>query len=125
MLSYFNQFPLPPTVPIIPTFLYAMEHPSPEPQTAQPSVHPLTSFSAPHEGIVPSQLPPPSYGSPVWAKQSQHGPRSSSLLMSAFNNDTFILQETQTDWTPSTESTDQTSVSTDLQINETSEVEKD
>uniref|UniRef100_A0A7N6ALA4 Major facilitator superfamily (MFS) profile domain-containing protein n=1 Tax=Anabas testudineus TaxID=64144 RepID=A0A7N6ALA4_ANATE len=43
-----TQSPPPSTVPIIPTFLYAMDHPSPEPQTAQtaqPSLHPLPSFS--------------------------------------------------------------------------------
>lgn len=144
-----NYSPPPPTVPIIPTFLYAMEHPSPEPQTAQPaqpSLHPLYSLNAPQMGTVPSQapfprlnvqtsslisqtsqLPQPNHGAPVRGTYSQQTLRSSSpassLLMSLFNNATFSLQEIQTEPTPNTEPTDQTSLTTDLQINETTEVE--
>uniref|UniRef100_A0A7N6AAZ5 Major facilitator superfamily (MFS) profile domain-containing protein n=1 Tax=Anabas testudineus TaxID=64144 RepID=A0A7N6AAZ5_ANATE len=107
-----TQSPPPSTVPIIPTFLYAMDHPSPEPQTAQtaqPSLHPLPSFSA-----------------PVWGTQVQQRPQLSSptpsLLISLFNNETFSLQEVQTELIPRTEPTDETSVTTDLQMNETTEV---
>lgn len=104
-----TQSPPPSTVPIIPTFLYAMDHPSPEPQTAQPSLHALPSFSA-----------------PVWGTQVQQRPQLSSptpsLLISLFNNETFSLQEVQTELIPRTEPTDETSVTTDLQMNETTEV---
>uniref|UniRef100_A0AAX7STY6 Major facilitator superfamily (MFS) profile domain-containing protein n=1 Tax=Astatotilapia calliptera TaxID=8154 RepID=A0AAX7STY6_ASTCA len=48
-------------VPIIPTFLYAIEHPSPEPQTAQPSLLPLRGLDASRLGTAPSR--PPSSGS--------------------------------------------------------------
>ncbi|XP_042338045.1 chromaffin granule amine transporter-like, partial [Plectropomus leopardus] len=72
--------------PIIPTFLYAMEHPSPEPQTAQPSLLPL-----------------PSLGAPVLGTQSEHSPQASPLV-SLFDNTTFGLQEP----TPDSKPTDQT-----------------
>uniref|UniRef100_A0A7N5ZX05 Major facilitator superfamily (MFS) profile domain-containing protein n=1 Tax=Anabas testudineus TaxID=64144 RepID=A0A7N5ZX05_ANATE len=84
-----TQSPPPSTVPIIPTFLYAMDHPSPEPQTAQ--TRPQLSSPTP------------------------------SLLISLFNNETFSLQEVQTELIPRTEPTDETSVTTDLQMNETTE----
>uniref|UniRef100_A0A3Q1JV14 Major facilitator superfamily (MFS) profile domain-containing protein n=1 Tax=Anabas testudineus TaxID=64144 RepID=A0A3Q1JV14_ANATE len=100
-----TQSPPPSTVPIIPTFLYAMDHPSPEPQTAQtaqPSLHPLPSFSA-----------------PVWGTQVQQRPQLSSptpsLLISLFNNETFSLQEVQTELIPRTEPTDETSDSVFLE----------
>ncbi|XP_068559131.1 chromaffin granule amine transporter [Cebidichthys violaceus] len=84
-------------VPIIPTFLYAMEHPSPEPQTAQPSLLPLPSRSAPIPGTP-----------------SARSPRSSPLL-SLFDNSTFGLRsEIRTEPPrPDAEPT------TDLQLNET------
>ncbi|XP_070690220.1 chromaffin granule amine transporter [Pempheris klunzingeri] len=130
-------------VPIIPTFLYAMEHPSPEPQTAQPSLLPLPSLGAPHSGTVPSQppsassnlqtssrtsqpsqLPRPSDGAPTLGTQSEQSPRSSppsSHLVSLFDNTTFRLQEIRTEPTPDTKPTDQTSPTSDLQINDTTD----
>uniref|UniRef100_UPI0037E9496A chromaffin granule amine transporter n=1 Tax=Semicossyphus pulcher TaxID=241346 RepID=UPI0037E9496A len=127
-------------VPIIPTFLYAMEHPSPEPQTAQPSLLPLTSLGAPQMGTVspqspssrsnlqtsrqPSQLLRPSHSAPVLGTPSEHIPRSSPPsfppLVSLFDNTTFSLQEIQTETTPDIEPTIETSLTPDLQINETS-----
>ncbi|XP_029915600.1 chromaffin granule amine transporter [Myripristis murdjan] len=90
-------------VPIIPTFLYAMEHPSPEPQTAQPSLLPLPSRGAPALGTARPQLPSPSsnlqasdrpgYDAPVLGTGP---PRVStptfSSLVSLFDNTTFSLQ---------------------------------
>ncbi|XP_049907475.1 chromaffin granule amine transporter [Epinephelus moara] len=124
-------------VPIIPTFLYAMEHPSPEPPTAQPSLLPLPSLGAPHLGTVPSQppdprsnlqtsswtsqLPLPSRSAPVLGTQSEQSPRSSPLV-SLFDNTTFSLQELRTEPTPDTKPTDQTNLTTELQINETTDV---
>ncbi|XP_070760309.1 chromaffin granule amine transporter [Enoplosus armatus] len=126
-------------VPIIPTFLYAMEHPSPEPQTSQPSLLPLPSLSAPGWGTVPSQspsnlqtssrtsqpsqLPQPSRSAPVLGTQSEQSLRSPPPtlppLVSLFDNSTFSLQEIQTEPTPTTEPTDQSSRAADLQINKT------
>ncbi|XP_053277475.1 chromaffin granule amine transporter [Pleuronectes platessa] len=63
-------------VPIIPTFLYALEHPSPEPQTAQPSLLPLPSHRAGLLG-TDTETPVP----------------TSSPLVSLFDNTTFRLQE--------------------------------
>lgn len=71
-------------VPIIPTFLYAMEHPSPEPQPAQPSLLPLPSRGAPFLG---TQSPPPP---------------SLSSLMSLFDNSTFSLEESRAEATTET-----------------------
>ncbi|XP_075938637.1 chromaffin granule amine transporter-like [Anarhichas minor] len=86
-------------VPIIPTFLYAMEHPSPEPQTAQPSLLPLPSRSAPIPGTP-----------------SARSPRSSPLL-SLFDNSTFSLHsEIRTEPTPP-----DAEPTTDLQLNETTD----
>ncbi|KAL7391153.1 hypothetical protein ABVT39_005126 [Epinephelus coioides] len=123
-------------VPIIPTFLYAKEHPSPEPPTAQPSLLPLPSLGAPHLGTVPSQppaprsnlqtsswtsqLPLPSRSAPVLGTQSEQSPQSSPLV-SLFDNTTFSLQELRTEPTPDTEPTDQTNLTTELQINETTD----
>ncbi|XP_051250309.1 chromaffin granule amine transporter isoform X2 [Dicentrarchus labrax] len=121
-------------VPIIPTFLYAMEHPSPEPQTAQPSLLPLPSHGAPRLGTVPSQspsptsnlqtsqLPQPSRSAPVLDTQpEQRPPPSFPPLVSLFDNATFSLQEIRTEPTADAEPTDQTSSTTDLQPNETAE----
>ncbi|XP_074495974.1 chromaffin granule amine transporter isoform X2 [Sebastes fasciatus] len=110
-------------VPIIPTFLYAMEHPSPEPQTAQPSLLPRPSLGVPSQSPSPrsdlqtsrgtAQQPRPSHGAPVLGTQSEQSPRSSPLV-SLFDNSTFSLQEIRTDPTPDTEPT-----AADLQINGT------
>ncbi|XP_031164780.1 chromaffin granule amine transporter [Sander lucioperca] len=112
-------------VPIIPTFLYAMEHPSPEPQTAQPSLLPLPTLDASRLGTVPSQspsprsqLPQPSHSAPYHGTQSDQSPQSSPLV-SLFDNSTFSLQEILTEPTPDTKLTDQSSPTTELQINET------
>ncbi|KAM8760687.1 chromaffin granule amine transporter isoform 1-T3 [Acanthopagrus schlegelii] len=92
-------------VPIIPTFLYAMEHPSPEPQAAQPSLLPLPSQSA-----------------PILDTQSEQSPSSSPPsfppLVSLFDNTTFSLQEIRTEPTPGG---DLTSSTPDRQINETTD----
>ncbi|XP_059194233.1 chromaffin granule amine transporter isoform X1 [Centropristis striata] len=110
-------------VPIIPTFLYAMEHPSPEPQTAQPSLLPLPSLGAPRLGTAPSQSPSPESNlqpSQLLQPGSQSEQSSPpSRLVSLFDNTTFSLQETRTGPTPNTESTDQSSPATDLHPNET------
>ncbi|XP_018519906.1 chromaffin granule amine transporter [Lates calcarifer] len=123
-------------VPIIPTFLYAMEHPSPEPQTAQPSLLPLPSHGASGLGMVPSQspstdlqtssqtsqpsqLPQPDPGAPVLGTQSS--PPALPPLVSLFDNSTFSLQEIRTEPTPEPETTDQTDLTTDLQVNETTD----
>lgn len=98
---------LPPSVPIIPTFLYAMEHPSPEPQTTQSSLLPRPSHSAPvldTKSEQSSRSPPPTF----------------PPLVSLFDNTTFSLQEIQTEPTPDPEPTDQTGL-TDLQINQTTD----
>ncbi|KAF1388983.1 hypothetical protein PFLUV_G00068710 [Perca fluviatilis] len=119
-------------VPIIPTFLYAMEHPSPEPQTAQPSLLSLPTLGASRLGTVPSQspsprsnlrtfsqtsqssqLPRPSHSAPYHGTQSELSPKSSPLV-SLFDNSTFSLQEILTEPTP-----DQSSPTTELQSNET------
>lgn len=119
-------------VPIIPTFLYAMEHPSPEPQTAQTSLLSLPTLGASRLGTVPSQspsprsnlrtfsqtsqssqLPRPSHSAPYHGTQSELSPKSSPLV-SLFDNSTFSLQEILTEPTP-----DQSSPTTELQSNET------
>ncbi|XP_047448885.1 chromaffin granule amine transporter [Mugil cephalus] len=56
-------------VPIIPTFLYSMDHPSPEPQTVPPSLVPLSGLGA---SVLGTKSP----------------------LVSLFDNSTFSLQET-------------------------------
>ncbi|XP_068424997.1 chromaffin granule amine transporter [Clinocottus analis] len=66
-------------VPIIPTFLYALEHPGPEPQDA------------------PSALP--GRGAPIPGPPTERSPRSSPLA-SLFDNSTFSLQEARTSRTP-------------------------
>lgn len=111
-----------------------MEHPSPEPQTAQPSLLPLPSHGASGLGMVPSQspstdlqtssqtsqpsqLPQPDPGAPVLGTQSS--PPALPPLVSLFDNSTFSLQEIRTEPTPEPETTDQTDLTTDLQVNET------
>ncbi|XP_069379592.1 chromaffin granule amine transporter [Paralichthys olivaceus] len=84
-------------VPIIPTFLYAMEHPSPQPQTAPPSLLPLPS----HRAALPgTETPAPAL----------------SPLVSLFDNTTFSPQDIRTELTSDPELTDQTS-----DLNETSD----
>ncbi|XP_076587695.1 chromaffin granule amine transporter [Chaetodon auriga] len=119
-------------VPIIPTFLYAMEHPGPELQTLLPSV--LPSLGAPgldtasptsdpqtsSRTFQPSLLPQPSRGAPILDTQVEQSPRSSPPsvppLVSLYDNTTFSLQEVWTEPTP--EPTDQTSTD---QVNETTD----
>uniref|UniRef100_A0A4W6E4U1 Solute carrier family 18 member A1 n=1 Tax=Lates calcarifer TaxID=8187 RepID=A0A4W6E4U1_LATCA len=91
-----------------PTFLYAMEHPSPEPQTAQPSLLPLPSHGASGLGMVPSQspstdlqtssqtsqpsqLPQPDPGAPVLGTQSS--PPALPPLDSSCLQDSVFLEE--------------------------------
>ncbi|XP_074526709.1 chromaffin granule amine transporter [Halichoeres trimaculatus] len=104
-------------VPIIPTFLYAMEHPSPEPQTAQPSLLPLRSSSWISQS---SQLQQPSLSALLLGQPSAEVPRSSPPtfppLVSLFDNTTFSLQEIQTEPSLDPELSNQTS---ELQSNET------
>ncbi|XP_015250742.1 PREDICTED: chromaffin granule amine transporter-like [Cyprinodon variegatus] len=82
-------------VPIIPTFLYAMEHPSPEPQTAQPSTLDAVT-SQPHSSGSDIQLSPPSSRTPVLGPKSQQNIWQ-RLLVSLFENITDNLQESQTE----------------------------
>ncbi|XP_006809745.2 chromaffin granule amine transporter [Neolamprologus brichardi] len=116
-------------VPIIPTFLYAIEHPSPEPQTAQPSLLPLRGLDASRLGTAPSQPPSSAFSLQTSRRTSQrlHLPRPStgapvqvtgptlSALVSLFDNSTFSL----TDVSAGTEPADRTSVTADVQGNET------
>ncbi|XP_068166581.1 chromaffin granule amine transporter-like [Antennarius striatus] len=127
-------------VPIIPTFLYAMNHPSPEPQTAGPSLLPLLSLDAPRSPIVSTQspsessnlqtssrtlpLPPPRPSAPVLvtqSKQNPHSPTSTFPLVSLFDNTTFSLEEVQTESNPNNKPTDQTSPIPDLLMNATTD----
>ncbi|MEQ2159527.1 hypothetical protein GOODEAATRI_023931 [Goodea atripinnis] len=94
-----------------------MEHPSPEPQTLQPSLLTQPSLGAPHLDTVTSQPPssrsnlqtpswtsqlsPPSSRTPILSPESQQRPRL-SLLVSLFDNLTFTLQESRTEGTPDT-----------------------
>lgn len=118
-----------PVVPIIPTFLYAIEHPSPEPQTAQPSLLPLRGLDASRLGTAPSRPPSSAFSLQTSRRTSQrlHLPRPStgapvqvtgptlSALVSLFDNSTFSL----TDASAGTEPADRTSVTADVQGNET------
>ncbi|KAF6715633.1 Chromaffin granule amine transporter [Oryzias melastigma] len=70
-------------VPIIPTFLYAMEHPSPEPQTSELPLPGLTGSKR------PSPTPPSAQPVP------RLSPSSFSPLVSLFDNSTFSLQQVQ------------------------------
>uniref|UniRef100_A0A8P4KH63 Chromaffin granule amine transporter n=1 Tax=Dicentrarchus labrax TaxID=13489 RepID=A0A8P4KH63_DICLA len=83
-----------------------MEHPSPEPQTAQPSLLPLPSHGAPRLGTVPSQspsptsnlqtsqLPQPSRSAPVLDTQpEQRPPPSFPPLESSCLQDSLFLEE--------------------------------
>ncbi|KAK9521966.1 hypothetical protein VZT92_018468 [Zoarces viviparus] len=86
-------------VPIIPTFLYAMEHPSPEPQTPRPPQTPQ-----------PPLLPLPSRSAPIPGTPS-------SPLLSLFDNSTSSLHsEIRTEPTPP-----DAEPTADLQLNETTE----
>ncbi|RVE68753.1 hypothetical protein OJAV_G00094790 [Oryzias javanicus] len=69
-------------VPIIPTFLYAMEHPSPEPQTSE----------LPLPGLAGSKRPSPT---PPSAQPEPGLSSSLSPLVSLFDNSTFSLQQVQ------------------------------
>ncbi|XP_068999704.1 chromaffin granule amine transporter, partial [Embiotoca jacksoni] len=112
-------------VPIIPTFLYAMEHPSPEPPTAPPSLLPLPGLGASRLGTAPSQptssnLRTSQLPRPRHMATDSETPPTSSPLVSLFDNSTFRLQEIRTDETPRTEP-DRTGPTTDLHINDTTE----
>lgn len=82
-----------------------MEHPSPEPQAAQPSLLPLPSQRAPildtHSEQSPSS-PPPTF----------------PPLVSLFDNTTFSLQEIRTEPTPDG---DPTGPTPDLLANDTTD----
>ncbi|XP_008301351.1 chromaffin granule amine transporter [Stegastes partitus] len=114
-------------VPIIPTFLYAMEHPSPEPQTTQPSLLPLHGLSASRLGTAPSQLPfsnlrtsqPSEPARPVLGTESEQPPSTFPPLVSLFDNQTFSLQQSRTEVTVSAEPTDPTGPTTEA--NDTAE----
>ncbi|XP_075881661.1 chromaffin granule amine transporter [Nelusetta ayraudi] len=77
-------------VPIIPTFLYAIDHPSPEPQTLGPPLLPGPSTSSLVLDTVSTQ-----------SGRSPPAPSSPSPLLSMFDNTTFSMQEVQT--TPGTD----------------------
>ncbi|GLD68460.1 chromaffin granule amine transporter, partial [Lates japonicus] len=81
-------------------------------------------------GAVPSQSPrgPADLQSSLWPHSSAfgpvHGPDAGRLrlpppLVSLFDNSTFSLREIRTEPTPEPETTDQTDLTTDLQVNET------
>ncbi|XP_051806548.1 chromaffin granule amine transporter [Acanthochromis polyacanthus] len=119
-------------VPIIPTFLYAMEHPSPEPQTTQPSLLPLPGLGASRLGTAASQLPSsdlrtsqlprlpqPSHSAPVLGPESEQPPSTFSPLVSLFDNKTFSLQENRAEATPDTKPTDPTGPTSE--VNDTAE----
>lgn len=78
-------------MPIVPTFLYAMEHP--EPQTALPSL------GASRLDPRTSQLPRPDHRAPSLGAAAQQGPQRPPLV-SLFDNATFDLEEVQTEATP-------------------------
>lgn len=80
----------PASVPIIPTFLYAIDHPSPEPQTLGPPLLPGPSTSSLVLDTVSTQ-----------SGRSPPAPSSPSPLLSMFDNTTFSMQEVQT--TPGTD----------------------
>lgn len=72
------------SVPIIPTFLYAIDHPSPEPQTLAPPLLPGPSTSS----LAQDTVSPP--------VTSSYTSSSLSPLLSLFDNTTFSTQEVQT-----------------------------
>lgn len=78
------------SVPIIPTFLYAIDHPSPEPQTLGPPLLPDPSTSS----LVLDTVSPQSGTSPPVT--SSYTTSSLSPLLSLFDNTTFSMQEVQT-----------------------------
>ncbi|XP_058491204.1 chromaffin granule amine transporter [Solea solea] len=121
-------------VPIIPTFLYAMRHPSPEPQTTQPSLLPLPNHGPSRLGMLPShspfptptlqksqssELPQSNYSTVVPDIQSKQSPPTFSPLVSLYDNTTFGLQEVQTELSSNTQLSEQSTLPTDLQINDT------
>ncbi|KAM9391786.1 chromaffin granule amine transporter [Pholidichthys leucotaenia] len=106
-------------VPIIPTFLYALEHPTPEPQTTQPSLLPLPSHGDSQQGSLSTEAP----SSPISNLQisiqtsprprpnhtdpgSQSPPTTRSPLVSLFDKSTFRLLGDQTGPTLNMETTD-------------------
>uniref|UniRef100_A0A669E1Q9 Solute carrier family 18 member A1 n=1 Tax=Oreochromis niloticus TaxID=8128 RepID=A0A669E1Q9_ORENI len=95
-------------LPIIPTFLYAIEHPSPEPQTAQPSLLPLPSLDASRLGTAPSQPPSSAFSLQTSSRTSQRlqlprsstgapvqgtGPTLSALGSSCLQDSLFLEEE--------------------------------
>ncbi|XP_021165520.2 chromaffin granule amine transporter [Fundulus heteroclitus] len=96
-------------VPIIPTFLYAMEHPSPEPQTVQPSLRappavtsqPSSSRSDLQTSGWTSQLSAPNRRTPVLGPETQQNPRLPPLV-SLFDNSAVDLQGDRTEGTTDT-----------------------
>uniref|UniRef100_A0A3Q3BG23 Solute carrier family 18 member A1 n=1 Tax=Kryptolebias marmoratus TaxID=37003 RepID=A0A3Q3BG23_KRYMA len=120
-------------VPIVPTFLYAMEHP--EPQTIQPSLLALPSLSAsqPDTGASQapssgsnlqtsswtSQLPRPEHRALILGTEAPRGPQLPPLV-SLFDNNTFDLEGVQPEATPGTDPTGWTGPTPEvLQVNET------
>ncbi|KAM9858663.1 chromaffin granule amine transporter [Aulostomus maculatus] len=95
-------------VPIIPTFLYAMEHPRAEPATAWPSHRPLPSPSALNLPTRPEQSP-------------QLSPPTPSSLVSLFDYVSLGLRGTPT--TPDSTPPDQTSLTSDLPLNQSNATE--
>ncbi|KAM4578034.1 chromaffin granule amine transporter [Fundulus diaphanus] len=96
-------------VPIIPTFLYAMEHPSPEPQTVQPSLRapPAVNSQPPSSrsdlqtsGWTP-QLSAPNRRTPILGPETQQNPRLPPLV-SLFDNSAVDLQGDRTEGTTDT-----------------------
>lgn len=77
-------------MPIIPTFLYAIDHPSPEPQTLGPPLLPDPSTSS----LVLETVSPQSGMSPPVT--SSYASSSLSPLLSLFDNTSFSMQEVQT-----------------------------
>ncbi|XP_013878271.1 chromaffin granule amine transporter [Austrofundulus limnaeus] len=105
-------------VPIIPTFLYAMEHP--EPQTAPPSLLAPPSLDAsPLDNLQTSswtyQLSRPDHRALILGTEAQQSPQPPPLV-SLFDNTTFDPEET----TPDTSPTGWTGPTTELlQVNGT------
>lgn len=101
------------SVPIIPTFLYAIDHPSPEPQTLGPPLLPGPSTSS----LVLETVSPESGMSPPVT--SSHTTSSLSPLLSLFDNTTFSTQEVQTTLGADVQPADlQTNQTTDATVGE-------
>ncbi|XP_068594631.1 chromaffin granule amine transporter [Brachionichthys hirsutus] len=110
-------------VPIIPTFLYAMNHPSPEPPTARPSPPPRLGLGAPRPPTVSTQSPSESSNLQAGAP-AQDAPSPVPTyppLLSLFDNTTFSLQESQTESSPNGKLSGQTSLIPDLLANATTD----